>query len=213
MFCRLMAAGGLGHVIALQGGTVGSAGSAGFFLRFLRKAKRYVVPLVLLDAFIIYHFSLHLKLAVAARSLLLTLDRVHVRDPRATTLFSKAEILVWESAVALVAACAGTLLCLVAVAWLCWTARCLRQRKRQAARIEAWLLQKDERIAATVVDISSHGCRVQASKPLASGSSVTLALGEDLLVRARVVWRQEAFVGLHFLAPLPNQALPEIGRP
>lgn len=198
-------------MIALQHGTLGSAASAGFFLRFLRKAKRYLIPLVLLDAFIIYHFSLHLKLAVAAKSMLVSIDQVHVHDPRAATLFSKAEVLVWESALALLLAMAGTLLCLVAVAWLCWTARCLRMRKRHAAMIEAWLIEKDERIAATVVDISAGGCRIRAGKPLASGSSVRLALAEDLVVGARVVWGREALAGLQFLSPLPSQTFSEPG--
>jgi hypothetical protein len=53
-----------------------------------------------------------------------------------------------------------------------------------------------------VIDISTHGCRIECTTPVADGGNVWLNLEGLEAQYCRVVWHCEEFVGLEFEKPL-----------
>jgi hypothetical protein len=186
----------------LAGAKLQPAGSSGFWARLLRRSKPYWLPLALLDAVIVYYFSQHLSLAKAADGMVAALDTFHARDPRVDALIAEAQAILGKSIFALLVAAGGALLCIGAVAGLCWSARCLRKRKRLAAEMDAVLWTEGKPMPVTVVDISEGGCRISVGAAPECGSSVRVAFGESLQADAKVVWRTERHAGLQFHQPL-----------
>ena len=175
--------------------------SAGFWARLFRRSKPYLLPLALVDAAIVYAFSLHLSFVAAARSVIAALDRVHAGDPRGSALLADAQTLLWKSILALGLSAAGALVCITAFLLLCWSARCHRKRKRMATEISASLLKDGGQAPITIVDLSPEGCRVRPASALEGASSVRLEIAGGPAVAARVVWVRDGLAGLHFSAP------------
>lgn len=182
------------------------APTVSFFARAMRRAKRWAVPVVLLDALVAYCFWLHLSFAAAAKSALSASDALHARDPRLSTFMSDAEALLGRSLLALLLAAAGTALCISLAALICWSARCLRERRRLAADISATLCGEREPAPVRIVDISTSGCRIECDRALTPGMAVSLTFPDKVAVAARVVWQKELHAGLHFSAPLDEPA-------
>ena len=178
------------------------ARSSGFLARLMKRSKPYVIPLVLLDAVVIYYFSLHLSFAEAANSLVDAIGRFHPLDPRADAVIADAQANLTKSILSLLAATGGAVLCVAAFASLCWSARCLRKRRRLAAQMDAVLWEEGKATPVRVVDISEGGCRISLSAPPGCGSSVRVSFEEAEAV-ATVVWRSDQHAGLQFAAPLP----------
>lgn len=182
------------------------APTASFFARVVKRAKRWAVPVVLLDVVVAYCFWLHLSFAAAANSALSASDALHARDPRFSTFISDAEALLGRSLLALLLAAAGTALCISLTALICWSARCLRERRRLAADISATLCAERDAAAVRIVDISTSGCRIECDRTLTPGMAVSLTFPDSLAVTARVVWQKELHAGLHFSVPLDERA-------
>ncbi len=76
------------------------------------------------------------------------------------------------------------------------------------------VLRGSDRIAATIVNVSSGGARLQLAQELANGEVVTVALGNKRLA-ATVRWCRAGMCGLRLLTPLqrPDLATIRQGRP
>jgi hypothetical protein len=172
----------------------------------MKRSKPYLLPLVGLDCMVIYYFSLHLSFAEAANSLVKAIGNYHPLDPRLDAVMTDAQAQLTKSILSLLAATGGAMLCVAAFASLCWSARCLRKRRRLAAQMDATLWEEGKPIPVKVVDISEGGCRISLGTPPDCGSSVRVAFGQAETL-AKVVWRSEGHAGLQFLAPM-TRAVP-----
>ena len=177
------------------------AATLGFWVRLFRRSKPYLLPLALVDAAIVYAFSLHLSFVAAARSMIEALDRIHAGDPLGSELLADAQTLLWKSFLALGASAAGAVVCMTAFVLLCWSARCHRRKQRMATEISATLVKEDGQAPLTIVDLSAEGCRVKPASALEGASSIRLAFAGRPAVAARVVWVRDELAGLHFSAP------------
>ena len=78
--------------------------------------------------------------------------------------------------------------------------------RRRAARIAlhlgATLRDGSRKAPARVLDMSTHGCRVECSTVVADDSWVSLAIDGLQGLRCRVAWHCEEFIGLEFETPL-----------
>jgi hypothetical protein len=184
-----------------SGEMIRQASSYSFLTRLLRRSKPYLLPLVILDGIVVYYFSLHISFAQAANSLVEAIGSFHPQDPRAEAVIADAQAQLTKSILSLLAAAGGAILCMLAVAGLCWSARCLRKSRRMAAEIAGTLWIDGERTAVRVVDISERGCRISLDVPLHQGSAVRLSFG-DSEASAKVVWTSTDQAGLQFSAPL-----------
>jgi hypothetical protein len=77
-----------------------------------------------------------------------------------------------------------------------------RRAARAALHLDATMRDGSRKAPARVIDISTHGCRVECSTVVANDSWVWLGLGGLQNQRCRVVWHCEEFVGLEFETPL-----------
>lgn len=183
----------------------GQAISYNFLARLLKRSKPYWLPLVVLDCAVVYYFSLHISFAQAANSLVEAIGNFHPQDPRAEAVIADAQRQLRNSVLSLLAAAGGAILCMLAIACLCWSARCLRKSRRMAAEFGGTLWVDGARTPVRIVDISESGCRISLDQPLGQGSAVRVDLGEAEAL-AKVVWCSGNQAGLKFSAPLGDCA-------
>ena len=79
-----------------------------------------------------------------------------------------------------------------------------RRAARTALHLEATMRDGSRKAPARVLDMSTHGCRVQCSTVVAKDSWVWLNLPGLEGQRGRVAWHCEEFVGLEFETPLSD---------
>src|SRR3954469_18814043 len=95
-----------------------------------------------------------------------------------------------------------------------------RRVERLALRLNATMRDGTRsRVRVRVIDMSTHGCRVECSAPVENDSWVWLSIAGLETQFCRVVWHCQEFVGLEFEKPLSDavferlladqQALPE----
>jgi hypothetical protein len=77
-----------------------------------------------------------------------------------------------------------------------------RRANRIALHLSATLREGSRKAQARVIDISTHGCRVECPTVVADGAQVWLAIEGLQSQHCRVVWHCEEFVGLAFETPL-----------
>jgi hypothetical protein len=77
-----------------------------------------------------------------------------------------------------------------------------RRANRIALHLAATLREGSRKAQARVIDISTHGCRVECPTVLADGTQVWLGIDGLQNQQCRVAWHCEEFVGLEFLTPL-----------
>lgn len=77
-----------------------------------------------------------------------------------------------------------------------------RRANRIALHLAATLREGSRKAQARVIDISTHGCRVECPTVLADGMQVWLGIDGLQNQQCRVAWHCEEFVGLEFLTPL-----------
>lgn len=78
-----------------------------------------------------------------------------------------------------------------------------RRVERLALRLNATLRDgRRGRVRARVIDMSTHGCRVECSAPVEDDSWVWLSIASLENQFCRVVWHCQEFVGLEFEKPL-----------
>lgn len=73
-----------------------------------------------------------------------------------------------------------------------------RRAARIALHLAATLRDGSRKAPARVLDMSTHGCRVECSTVVSDGSWVSLAIEGLQSQRCRVAWHCEEFIGLEF---------------
>ncbi len=88
-----------------------------------------------------------------------------------------------------------------------------RRSTRAALRVAAAMRgEGGDELAAQLIDISPHGCRVECSAPLAAGDRLWLEVPGLEARDCRVVWRCEEFAGLEFEKPVADSAIDRLLR-
>jgi hypothetical protein len=192
---------------------VGRAGSVsrqerGFLARIVRRGRRFVVPLLILDAGAVYLFATHVQLRNAAAGLLKDVGRIDRHHPQSLVLERSAEMLLDRSIMALALAACGVLTSLTLLLALAWSVRCLRKSKRFGVLLEAYWGSEAEPVE--IVDISASGCRIRGVP--APGATASLVAGGVELPPAAVVWAQGGAAGLRFAQPIAPQSLKRLVR-
>lgn len=77
-----------------------------------------------------------------------------------------------------------------------------RRAARAALHLDATMREGTRKTPARVIDMSTHGCRIECSTVVADDSRVSLAITGLEGLRCRVVWHCEEFIGLEFETPL-----------
>lgn len=77
-----------------------------------------------------------------------------------------------------------------------------RRAARTALHLSATMREGSRKAEAKVLDMSTHGCRIECSCVVADDSWVWLAIDGLQSQRCRVVWHCEEFIGLEFETPL-----------
>jgi len=78
-----------------------------------------------------------------------------------------------------------------------------RRANRLALRLTATMRDGSKsRVQARVIDISTHGCRIECTSQVADGSWVWLSIAGLENQYCRVVWHCQEFTGLEFAKPL-----------
>lgn len=63
------------------------------------------------------------------------------------------------------------------------------------------------KVPVRIVDISTHGCRIEVLNWPFSGSPIWLSIGGLEAKETRIVWRKDGFAGLEFTSPLSEPVL------
>ena len=77
-----------------------------------------------------------------------------------------------------------------------------RRAARVALHLDATMRDGSRKAPARVLDMSTHGCRIECSTIVADDSWVFLGIEGLQSQRARVVWHCEEFIGLEYETPL-----------
>ena len=77
-----------------------------------------------------------------------------------------------------------------------------RRAARTALHLDATMRDGTRKAPARVIDMSTHGCRIECSTVVANDSWVWLGLEGLANQRCRVAWHCEEFIGLEFETPL-----------
>jgi hypothetical protein len=78
-----------------------------------------------------------------------------------------------------------------------------RRVERLALRLTATMRDgRNSRVRARVIDMSTHGCRIECSTVVEDGSWIWLGIAGLETQYCRVVWHCQEFVGLEFERPL-----------
>ncbi len=84
-----------------------------------------------------------------------------------------------------------------------------RRAPRAGLRLSATIREPGRsRVGVRVIDISTHGCRIEATTGPSADSWVLLSIAGLETQYCRIVWRAHEFAGLEFAAPL-NEAVYE----
>ena len=80
-----------------------------------------------------------------------------------------------------------------------------RRVSRTALSLDATVRDANQTKAkARVIDMSTHGCRVECSSAVVAGASVWLSISGPESQHCRVVWHCHEFAGLEFEKPLSD---------
>ena len=83
-----------------------------------------------------------------------------------------------------------------------------RRAPRAALRLSATIREPGRsRVGVRVIDISTHGCRIEATSGASPDSWLLLSIAGLETQYCRVVWRAHEFAGLEFAAPLAEVVL------
>ena len=78
-----------------------------------------------------------------------------------------------------------------------------RRSDRTALRLTATMRDGTrKRVKARVIDLSTHGCRIECPSAVAADSWIWLSIAGLETQYCRVVWNFQEFVGLEFASPL-----------
>lgn len=83
-----------------------------------------------------------------------------------------------------------------------------RRANRAALRLSATMREAGRsRVQARLIDISTHGCRIECASGASSDTWVWLSIAGIETQYCRVVWRHQEFAGLEFVTPLAEPVL------
>jgi len=83
-----------------------------------------------------------------------------------------------------------------------------RRSERAALRLNATMREAGRgRVTARVIDISTHGCRIEAGSGATVETWLWLSIAGLETQYCRVVWRYQEFAGLEFATPLSEPVL------
>ena len=83
-----------------------------------------------------------------------------------------------------------------------------RRSERAALRLNATIREPGRsRVGVRLIDISTHGCRIEATCTLSPDSWLLLSIGGLETQYCRVVWHCHEFAGLEFGSPLAEPVL------
>lgn len=83
-----------------------------------------------------------------------------------------------------------------------------RRVERTALRLNATVRESGKsRVAARVIDISTHGCRIETNSVASADTWLMLNIAGLETQYCRVVWRCHEFAGIEFAAPLAEAVL------
>jgi hypothetical protein len=78
-----------------------------------------------------------------------------------------------------------------------------RRVERLALRLSAMMRDaRNTRVRARVIDMSTHGCRIECTTPVEDDSWVWLSIAGLENLYCRVAWHCQEFIGLEFEKPL-----------
>lgn len=80
-----------------------------------------------------------------------------------------------------------------------------RRSNRAALRLSATMREAGRgRVGVRVIDMSTHGCRVEATSAISAETWIWLSIAGLETQYCRVVWRHQEFAGLEFATPLAD---------
>lgn len=88
-----------------------------------------------------------------------------------------------------------------------------RRAPRAALRLSATIREPGRsRVGVRVIDVSTHGCRIEAVSGASPDAWVLLSIAGLETQYCRVVWQAHEFVGLEFATPLAEAVLDSLLR-
>ena len=86
-----------------------------------------------------------------------------------------------------------------------------RRVERTALRLTATMRDGSRsRVRARVIDVSTHGCRIECTSPVTDESKIWLTIATLEAQYCRVAWHAHEFVGLEFEKPLAQAVLDKL---
>ena len=86
-----------------------------------------------------------------------------------------------------------------------------RRANRAALRLSATMREAGRsRVQARLIDISTHGCRVECASGASGETWIWLSIAGLETQYCRVVWRHQEFAGLEFVTPLGEPVLERV---
>lgn len=83
-----------------------------------------------------------------------------------------------------------------------------RRANRAALRLSATMREPGRsRVGVRVIDISTHGCRIEATSGASADTWLWLSIAGLETQYCRVVWKAQEFAGLEFATPLADAVL------
>ena len=79
-----------------------------------------------------------------------------------------------------------------------------RRTERSALLLAATMRDGSRKAPARVIDMSTHGCRIECSSVVSNDRFVLLGIAGLEAKRCRVAWHCEEFIGLEFETPLSD---------
>ena len=86
-----------------------------------------------------------------------------------------------------------------------------RRVNRTALRLNATVREPGRsRVGVKIIDVSTHGCRIESNSNAAPDSWVLLSIAGLETQYCRIVWQCEQFAGLEFAKPLADPVLDQL---
>ncbi|HUE78183.1 MAG TPA: PilZ domain-containing protein [Sphingomicrobium sp.] len=86
-----------------------------------------------------------------------------------------------------------------------------RRAQRSALRLAATMRDDSgSEIPAQLIDVSTHGCRIECPSAVAADSWLWLDIAGLEALHCRIVWRCEEFAGLEFETPMTDAMLEKL---
>lgn len=85
-----------------------------------------------------------------------------------------------------------------------------RQQDRRAVNVAIVVDEPHRRLSATLIDLSTAGCRLRVSERLSLGAFVTVQLNATCDAKGWVAWSRGLEAGVDFSSMLPDAVVEEV---